>query len=87
MSWEEINGKYAWDETYTYKSRRKWITWEDYDYNLAKIKNRIEWDRFEEFKDKWVLYDSIDKPLRTVGARTKYTLKSGSYYKNKFGKR
>ena len=63
------------------------VTWEDYDYNLAKIKNRVEWDRFEEFKDKWVLYDSIDKPLRTVGARTKYTLKSGSYYKNKFGKR
>ena len=42
MSWEEINGKYVWDETHTYKSRRKWITWEDYDYNLAKIKNRVE---------------------------------------------
>ena len=41
MSWEEINGKYVWDETHTYKSRRKLIKLEYYDYNLAKINNRV----------------------------------------------
>ena len=45
-----------------------------------------EWEEFENFKERWILWDSIDKPLRTSGARTKYTVRTGAYYKNKFGK-
>ena len=52
---------------------------------MKSIKEK-ELERFEKFKEKWILWDSIDKPLCTVNVKTKYTVRNGSYYKNKFEK-
>ena len=52
---------------------------------MKSIKEK-ELERFEKFKEKWILCDSIDKPLCTFNVKTKYTVRNGSYYKNKFEK-
>ena len=46
--------------------------------------SKEELERFEQFKEKCVLWDSIDKPLRTINVNTKYTVRNGSFYKKKF---
>ena len=51
-----------------------------------KYTKEEELERFEKFKEKWILWDSIDKPLRTSNVKTKYTVKNGSFYKKKFMK-
>ena len=49
-----------------------------------KYTKEEELERFEKFKEKWILWDSIDKPLRTSNVKTKYTVRNGSFYKRKF---
>ena len=51
-----------------------------------KYTKEEELERFEKFKEKWILWDSIDKPLRISNVKTKYTVRNGSFYKNKFVK-
>ena len=51
------------------------------------MSNKKEKERFEKFKEKWVLWDSIDKPIIKHDIRTKYTVRNGSYFKKKFGKK
>ena len=50
-------------------------------------KNKKEKERFEKFKEKWVLWDSIDKPILEHDIKTIYTVRNGSYWKGKFGKK
>ncbi len=49
-----------------------------------KYTKEEELERFEKFKEKWILWDSIDKPLRISNVKTKYTVRNGSFYKRKF---
>tara|TARA_B100000809_G_scaffold163583_1_gene160911 strand:- start:2851 stop:3051 length:201 start_codon:yes stop_codon:yes gene_type:complete len=50
----------------------------------VKYTKEEELERFEKFKEKWILWDSIDKPLRISNVKTKYTVRNGSFYKRKF---
>ena len=49
-----------------------------------KYTKEEELERFEKFKEKWILWDSIDKPLRISNVKPKYTVRNGSFYKRKF---
>ena len=50
-----------------------------------QVNNKKEKERFEKFKEKWVLWDSIDKPILEHDIKTIYTVRNGSFWKGKFG--
>ena len=50
-----------------------------------QVNNKKEKERFEKFKEKWVLWDSIDKPILEHDIKTMYTVRNGSFWKRKFG--